>query len=118
MLKPFPEEVRGFKACCMFFYDLAMANPREAYIEHKRACGRFGIATPTSQEFLGLAARISVFINDVFRSYEQARRSIGEIVVGPAAPNGAEDEVRELLRTVHVDPGNVVRRSDIPFRVL
>jgi cell division septation protein DedD len=46
----------------------------------------------------------------------QAKGNITRIMVGPAAEPAAEEDARELLRSVGIDPTNLVVRSKIPYR--
>ncbi len=44
------------------------------------------------------------------------QRSISKIIIGPAAEPGAEDAVKHLLQSSHIDPTNLLVRSTIPYR--
>jgi hypothetical protein len=44
------------------------------------------------------------------------RGSITEIVIGPAAPKGAERDIRKLIKSLGMDSKIPVRRSRIPYR--
>ena len=44
----------------------------------------------------------------------QANGSVVEVVVGPSAPDSAEDGVRALFKPFHGAPASIVRRSTIP----
>jgi hypothetical protein len=44
------------------------------------------------------------------------RGNIAEIVIGPAAPKGAERDIRKLIKSLGMDSKIPVRRSRIPYR--
>lgn len=78
---------------------------------------------------MGTPSRLSQHVKTRVRSSEiipyiahpmriRERGQISEIVVGPAAPPGAERTVRTLLKTLGVGLDIGIKHSDIPYRVL
>ena len=113
---PFMQEfARAIIASPLIWNCLTSKNPAYEYEQEVRLI------------ILGLREQLLPYIRTRFRGSEEVPyvvhkmplrkpHSIGEIVVGPAAPPDAERNVRLWLSSLGIDPIPPVSRSDIPYR--